>query len=83
MNKIKYLFLIISLFAYAGVNAQSKNDFLKEAEKAFELKNYHGALVYYDEVLAFDRTDASIMYKTAESARLYNAYVGSSMHCEK
>ncbi len=74
MNKIKYLFLIISLFAYAGVNAQSKNDFLKEAEKAFELKNYHGALVYYDEVLAFDRTDASIMYKTAESARLYNAY---------
>ena len=31
MNKIKYLFLIISLFAYAGVNAQSKNDFLKEA----------------------------------------------------
>lgn len=31
-------------------------------------------MVYFDEALAYDKTDAAIMYKTAESARLYTAY---------
>jgi tetratricopeptide (TPR) repeat protein/outer membrane protein OmpA-like peptidoglycan-associated protein len=74
MSKIKFLFLFIAFAVLSGLQAQSKKAFLAEAEKAFAEKNYHGALVYFEEALAFDKTDAAIMYKTAESARMYNAY---------
>ena len=71
---IKYLsiafFCLISVF----IQAQSKKAFLQEAEKAFGEKNYHGALVYFDEALQFDKNDGEILYKTAEAARMYNAY---------
>lgn len=71
---VKYLsiafFCLISVF----IQAQSKKAFLQEAEKAFGEKNYHGALVYFDEALQFDKNDGEILYKTAEAARMYNAY---------
>jgi tetratricopeptide (TPR) repeat protein/outer membrane protein OmpA-like peptidoglycan-associated protein len=70
-----YLFSVaFLLFVYSHSNAQSKKAFIQEAEKAFAQKNYNGALVYYDEALAFDKNDAEMQYKTAEAARLYNAY---------
>ena len=70
-NILKISFL---LFVFSFSHAQSKVAFLEEADKAFIQQNYHGALVYYEEALTFDNADSSLVYKVAESARLYNAY---------
>lgn len=74
MRNIKLLSLLICLFLQGVIYAQSKSAFLDEAEKALALKNYHGALVYFDEALSFDKNDEQITYKTAEAARMYQAY---------
>ncbi|MGB4957995.1 MAG: hypothetical protein WBO36_00900 [Saprospiraceae bacterium] len=52
----------------------SQKQFVLEAEKQFNEKNYYGALQYYNEALEFEPIDAQILYKSAESARLFNAY---------
>lgn len=71
---IKYLSIALFCIMSVLIQAQSKKAFLQEAEKAFGEKNYHGALVYFDEALQFDKNDAEVLYKTAEAARMYNAY---------
>lgn len=71
---IKYLFILLLLLGNSMIQAQSKISFIAAAEEAYNEKNYHGALVYFDEALKFDNQDADILYKTAEAARKYNAY---------
>jgi outer membrane protein OmpA-like peptidoglycan-associated protein len=72
---LKYLFNIILLFAFLDASlAQSKKQFVHAAEEAYAQGNHIGALVYFEEALKRDKNDASIVYKTANSARLYNAY---------
>ncbi|MBK8668226.1 MAG: hypothetical protein IPN89_01705 [Saprospiraceae bacterium] len=72
--KIKFLFILLLLAGYTVSNGQSKKAFLQEAAKAYAENNYHGALVYFEEALKFDKNDASVVYKAAEAARNYNAY---------
>lgn len=66
--------IFLLLLGFSSLQSQSKVAFLTEADKAFAQQNYHGALVYYEEALTFDNADSSVVYKVAESARLYNAY---------
>lgn len=79
MSSILHRLLILLLFvgiAAAGLRAQSptKKQYLMEAENAFAEKNYYAALVFYNEVLEFDPDNARILYRSAESARKFNAY---------
>jgi len=79
MNPLKYKLLLIGLMLSIfslKVMAQSptKKQYLAEAEKAFVEKNFYAALIYYNEALEFDPNDARVLYKSAESARLFNAY---------
>lgn len=72
---IKYLINTILLFTFLDAAvAQSKKQFVHAAEEAYAQGNHIGALVYFEEALKRDKNDASIVYKTANSARLYNAY---------
>jgi outer membrane protein OmpA-like peptidoglycan-associated protein len=72
---IKYLFNIIILIAlWEPAHTQTKKQFVKAAEEAYNQGNHMGALVYFEEALKRDKNDANIVYKTANSARLYNAY---------
>lgn len=73
LNKnILFLFVLL-LIPFLGFG-QTKKAFLKEAEKSFINKNYYAALIYYKKVLEFDEQDTMVIFKAAESARLFNAY---------
>ena len=68
--KITILFIILS----PSLTGQTKKAFTEAAEKAFINKNYYAALTYYNTVLEFDEKDPVVLFKAAESARLFNAY---------
>jgi outer membrane protein OmpA-like peptidoglycan-associated protein/tetratricopeptide (TPR) repeat protein len=73
MNK----YIIVLIFLLAGVgytHAQTKAQYQKAADEAFQQKNYYAALTYYNEVLDFDSRDTNAVYKSAEAARLFNSY---------
>ncbi len=75
MNKINIFLLLLLLTVTADITlGQTKKAFISEAEKAFASQNYHGALVYYEQALKFDKKNQDLVYKTAEAARMYNAY---------
>lgn len=72
----KSLFLLACLMMSMNMYGQSptKKQFIAKAEEQFADKNYYGALVYYNEALEFDKKDVNILFKSAESARLFNSY---------
>ncbi len=76
-HNIKYincLILLLCCFSVANAQSPSKRQFIESAEREFADKNYYGALLYYNEALEFDESDKEILFKSAESARLFNAY---------
>ncbi|MFZ1704223.1 MAG: hypothetical protein WAT79_07740 [Saprospiraceae bacterium] len=73
--KIKCFLIFLPLLLVSGfLTAQTQKAFIKEAELNFANKNYYAALVYFSRALEFDEGDTSLIIKTAESARLFNAY---------
>ncbi len=74
MAKFKiYIILAILSFGFTRVEAQSLKSFLTAAEQAFERKDFGAALNYYMTANEFDEDRTDLLYKSAESARLYNA----------
>lgn len=73
MKRITILIPII-FFAISASFGQTKKAFLTAAENSFATKDYYSALVYYSNALEFDTDDLPVVYKTAEAARLFNAY---------
>lgn len=71
MKKILIGFLMLMAVQAFG---QTRQAFLDAAETAFESKDYYSALHYYKTVQEFGIEDIAVLYKTAESARLFNAY---------
>jgi outer membrane protein OmpA-like peptidoglycan-associated protein len=61
-----------------GIWSQTQKAFLSEAEYAYGQKNYHGAMVYYNEALTFSPNDPVLRFKAAEAARQYGAYAYAS-----
>jgi len=70
MKNILIGFLV--LFA-CNAFSQTRQAYLEAAETAFESKDYYSALHYYKTVMEFSE-DIAVLYKTAESARMFNAY---------
>lgn len=63
------------MIASASVFSQTKNQFVRSADEAFEDKNYYAAVSYYQEAIARDKDDdLSLRYKLAESSREYMSY---------
>jgi tetratricopeptide (TPR) repeat protein/outer membrane protein OmpA-like peptidoglycan-associated protein len=75
MNKYLF-FLILSFLLFSGytANGQSLKAYLLSAENSFEEKDYGSALRYYLMANEFVDDDADLLYKSAESARLFKAY---------
>lgn len=65
---------ILTLTFSVILSGQTKKAFLDAADKAFLTKNYYAALTYYNTALEFDEKDPAVIFKAAESARLFNAY---------
>jgi len=75
MKRIKILILFsIFLASNSFVTAQSMKAFLVAAEESFENKNYGSALKYYLSANEFKEDRYDLVYKSAESARMYNAF---------
>jgi len=71
----KFLFIImIALLTDIQLQAQSLKSFLKAAEEAFEKKDYGSALKYYLTANEFNEKDYDLLYKSAEAARMFNAF---------
>jgi len=75
MRKL-YIFIFLSLFisTQGTLNAQSMKAFLVAAEEAFEKEDFGAALRYYLTANEFDEGRTDLIYRSAESARQYNAY---------
>lgn len=69
---IYFACMISSIMTYG--QSPTKKQYIAKAEEQFADKNYYGALIYYNEALEFDENDADILFKSAESARLFNSY---------
>ena len=54
--------------------AQSKRAYIKAGDKAFNAKDYTSAFVYYGNALNKAPDDTDILWKYAESARVFYAY---------
>lgn len=74
MYKYLRLSVILLMLVPGWSSGQSKKQFLEAAETAYVQGNYYAALVYYNEVLAFDEKDVDIIFKSAEAARKFDSY---------
>lgn len=68
--------MIFSFFAAFSIklDAQTLKSYLVAAEKSFEEKDYGSALQYYLAANEFVDDNADLLYKSAESARMFKAY---------
>ncbi len=73
MNNIRITLTGLLLIAAMTVQGQTRQAFLDAAEASFAEKDYYSALHYYKNVLEF-REDIAVLYKAAESARMFNSY---------
>jgi tetratricopeptide (TPR) repeat protein len=53
---------------------QTLKAFIAAAENSFIQKDYYSALIYYSDALEFEQDRIDLIFKTGESARLFNAY---------
>ena len=74
--------LLTFLLATTTVFSQTRTAFLEAAEKSFDEKDYYSALSYYQTALEFDAEQIDILFKAAQSARLFNAYSLAEMYYE-
>lgn len=84
MNRIKILILFMIFLASSSfVGAQSMKAFLVAAEESFENKNYGAALKYYLSANEFNEDRFDLVYKSAESARMFNAFTVAERKYQK
>ncbi len=72
--KILPLITLLILVVTAATFGQTKKQYLKAANNAFEQKNYYAAMKYYGEVLDFDSTQTQSWYNLGLSAKEFNAF---------
>ena len=71
----KYISPLILLFFVAGVaQGQSLKSWLSHADSAYAKKDFYTSFKFYEVALQYDSSRTDVLYKYAESARLFNAY---------
>ena len=74
-NNLKYIFFLMGMIVWASPsNGQTLKQYLKAAAESFYAEDYYSALTYYDIAREIEEEDMEILYKYAESARLFEAY---------
>lgn len=72
-----YIIILLGLFFLGQgmqLSGQSMKAFLEAAEEAFEKQDYGAALKHYLTANEFDMDRTDLVYRSAESARHYNAF---------
>lgn len=66
---------VLALVAFAGsAFAQSPKQLMAWADESFADGDYYGASLYYEQAMGMDSTNIELLWKYAESLRLYNNY---------
>ncbi len=73
MRQGSLIALLLSIFQLTAYS-QSLRAYERAGDSAFEKKDYGAAVQYYGDVLKRHEQDYSLLWKYAESARLYNAF---------
>ncbi|MCC7331632.1 MAG: hypothetical protein IT232_03395 [Flavobacteriales bacterium] len=79
MKPIWFTCLIV-LSTTFGVSAQSQKQLIKVGDDLFAQQDYYGASKWYKEALMLDSTYLDLLFKYAESLRLYNDYAKAEWH---
>ncbi len=73
MKKFIQITLLFLISLQVGTS-QSFQAYMDAAESAFLDKDYYSSLSFYKEALSKDENNTDLLYKVAESARLFNSY---------
>jgi len=71
--KFYFLGLLICLTSF-GLFSQTYEDYIKYGDESLSLGDYYNAMVFYGKAVKSDSSDLDIVYKYAESCRLFNNY---------
>lgn len=66
--------LVFSLFLPSTVSAQSQKKIIKIGDQLYAGGDFYGASIWYRKAMNIDSTEKELVYKYAESLRLYNEY---------
>ncbi len=66
--------MLLVLGAISGAVGQSFRAYVKAGDQAIEQSDYYAAMYYFENALERKPNDLPTLYKTAEAARLFNAY---------
>lgn len=82
---MRKVLLILSVVVLGGgtAEAQKIKDYLKYGDEAFADGDYYGASLLYANAMAIDSNDFEIVWRYAESLRMYNEYEKAAYYYEK
>lgn len=72
--KRSWLFIALFFVLVVGVSAQSQKQLIKVGDQLFSEGDFYGASKWYRDAMDLDSTYLDVVYKYAESLRLYNDY---------
>ncbi|MEO1260435.1 MAG: hypothetical protein AAFZ15_16685 [Bacteroidota bacterium] len=73
---MKYFFLSLGFCAFvlSLANGQTYKQYIKAADEEFGMKDYYSAMIHYQTAMEIEGESQEILFKYAESARLFEAY---------
>jgi tetratricopeptide (TPR) repeat protein len=74
MKNLLNIYIFLAIIGSGSLMAQTQKAWEAAAVKAMDFKDYYAALIYYQNLLEFDKENTDVIYKCAESARLFNSY---------
>ncbi|MFN3916285.1 MAG: DUF1573 domain-containing protein [Flavobacteriales bacterium] len=78
-NLLLYILFLGSISAYT----QNQKLFIKAGDDRMQAGDYYGATLHYRSAMNYDSTNIDLMYKLAESYRLYNQYPEAEYYYQK
>lgn len=79
----KAILFLMLLVCGGMVHAQKLNDYLKYGDESFDEGDYYGASLYYAKAMEIDSSDFEIVWRYAESLRMYNEYEKAEYYYDK
>lgn len=74
------LLLVACVLAFGSIDAQTKKQYLKAAEKNLAIKDYKSAMVNFQIAAEFDPGDPDILFNIAEAARKFHSYTKAEQY---
>lgn len=80
----KAVILFIALFICSGFGySQKLKDYLKYGDESFTDGDYYGASLFFAKAMELDSNDFEVVWRYAESLRMYNEYEKAAYYYEK